>query len=75
MYGTGQIFRRCLMVPSAKMLCTIHGRRRILNAKVPRLERSANFSNASQFNSYYLEDGSFLKMKSLIVGYTFPIAN
>ncbi len=41
-----------------------------LNAKVPRLERNATFSNTGQFNSYYLEDGSFLKMKSLIIGYT-----
>jgi TonB-linked SusC/RagA family outer membrane protein len=42
------------------------------NAKVPRLERSSNFSTTQQFNSYYLENGSFLKMKSLILGYTFP---
>lgn len=42
------------------------------NAKVPRLERSSNFSTTQQFNSYYLESGSFLKMKSLILGYTLP---
>ncbi len=41
-------------------------------AKVPRLERSSNFSTTQQFNSYYLENGSFLKMKSLIIGYTLP---
>lgn len=39
------------------------------NAKVPKLERSANFSNTTQFNSYYLEDGSFLRCKALTLGY------
>lgn len=43
-----------------------------LGAKVPRLERAANFSTSTQFSSYYLEDGSFLKMRSLILGYTVP---
>jgi len=42
------------------------------NAKVPRLERSANFSNSTQFNSYYLEDGSFLRCKALTLGYSIP---
>ena len=41
-------------------------------ATVPLLERSANFSNTTTFNSYYMEDGSFLRMKSLIIGYTIP---
>jgi TonB-linked SusC/RagA family outer membrane protein len=41
-------------------------------ATVPLLETSANFSNTINFNSYYMEDGSFLKMKSLILGYTIP---
>jgi TonB-linked SusC/RagA family outer membrane protein len=41
-------------------------------AKVPLLERSANFSNTTNFNSYYMEDGSYLRMKSLIVGYSIP---
>jgi TonB-dependent starch-binding outer membrane protein SusC len=44
------------------------------NAKVPRLERSANFSNVTQFNSYYLEDGSFLRCKTLTFGYNIPAA-
>lgn len=44
------------------------------NATVPILERGANFSTSTQFSSYYLEDGSFLKMRSLILGYTFPSA-
>jgi TonB-dependent starch-binding outer membrane protein SusC len=43
-------------------------------AKVPILENSANFSNTTQFNSYYMESGSFLKLKSLVIGYTIPSA-
>ncbi len=43
------------------------------NAKVPKLERSANFSNSTQFNSYYLEDGSFLRCRALTLGYTLPV--
>ncbi|PUZ27314.1 TonB-linked outer membrane protein, SusC/RagA family [Chitinophaga costaii] len=43
-----------------------------LNAKIPVLETSANFSNTGAFNSFYLEDGSYLKMKSLTLGYTLP---
>lgn len=42
------------------------------DAKVPVLERSANFSNATQVSSYYMEDGSFLKCRSLVLGYTVP---
>jgi TonB-linked SusC/RagA family outer membrane protein len=45
-----------------------------LNAKVPRLERTANFSNTTEFNSYYLENGSFLRCKSLVFGYNLPSA-
>ena len=42
------------------------------NAKVPILERSANFSNTTQFTSYYMENGSFLRCKSMVLGYTLP---
>ncbi|MDQ2721352.1 MAG: TonB-dependent receptor [Bacteroidota bacterium] len=41
-------------------------------AFVPLLERAANFSTTKNFNSYYMEDGSFLRMKSLILGYSIP---
>jgi TonB-linked SusC/RagA family outer membrane protein len=44
------------------------------NAKVPRLERGANFSTTTQFNSYYLENGSFLRCKSMVLGYNLPSA-
>lgn len=42
------------------------------SATVPILEKSANFSNSTVFNSYYLEKGSYLRAKSIIIGYTFP---
>ncbi|HVU85271.1 MAG TPA: SusC/RagA family TonB-linked outer membrane protein, partial [Puia sp.] len=41
-----------------------------LNAKVPILETNGNFSNSGVFNSYYLENGSYLRCKSLSIGYT-----
>jgi hypothetical protein len=44
------------------------------NAKVPRLERGANFSTTANFNSYYLENGSFLRCKSMVLGYSVPTA-
>ncbi len=44
------------------------------NATVPILENSANFSNTTVFNSYYKENGSYLRMKSLVIGYTLPAA-
>lgn len=42
------------------------------DAEIPVLERGGNFSTSQQFSSYYMEDGSFLKMRSLILGYTLP---
>jgi TonB-dependent starch-binding outer membrane protein SusC len=41
-------------------------------ARVPVLERSANFSTTNNFSSYYMENGSYLRCKSLILGYTLP---
>jgi TonB-dependent starch-binding outer membrane protein SusC len=41
-------------------------------AKTPIAENASNFSNNSVPNSYYLEDASFLKLRSLILGYTLP---
>ncbi|HTR30368.1 MAG TPA: SusC/RagA family TonB-linked outer membrane protein [Puia sp.] len=37
--------------------------------KIPMLEQSANFSNSGAFNSYIMENGSFLRMRNLTVGY------
>jgi TonB-linked SusC/RagA family outer membrane protein len=42
------------------------------NGKTPILERSANFSNTTQFNSYYMENGSYLRCKQLQIGYSIP---
>ncbi len=42
------------------------------NARIPILETSANFSNTGVFNSFYMEDGSYLRLKSLTLGYTLP---
>ncbi|HEY4334481.1 MAG TPA: SusC/RagA family TonB-linked outer membrane protein, partial [Puia sp.] len=38
---------------------------------VPMLEQSANFSNSTAFNSYSMESGSFLRCRTLTLGYTF----
>lgn len=40
------------------------------DTKVPMLEQSANFSNSGVFNSYTMEDGSFLRCRNLTIGYT-----
>ena len=42
------------------------------NGKTPILERSANFSNSTQFNSYYMENGSYLRCKQMQIGYSIP---
>ncbi len=39
---------------------------------VPKASNTSNFSTSEQVNSYYIEDGSFLKMKNLQLGYTLP---
>jgi hypothetical protein len=44
------------------------------NAKTPIAENESNFSNNAVFNSYYLENASFLKCKSLMLGYNLPSA-
>jgi hypothetical protein len=42
------------------------------HATIPMLTRQANLGNTAAFTSYYIESGSFLKLKSLQVGYNFP---
>lgn len=42
------------------------------NGRTPILERSANFSNTTVFNSYYMENGSYLRCKQMQIGYTLP---
>jgi hypothetical protein len=38
---------------------------------VPMLEQNANFSNSTAFNSYTMESGSFLRCRTLTLGYSF----
>jgi TonB-dependent starch-binding outer membrane protein SusC len=40
------------------------------NAKIPQAQTASTFSTDGVPNSYFLEPGSFLKCKSLIIGYT-----
>jgi hypothetical protein len=42
-----------------------------LNAKDPIATTATGFSNTATINSWYVEPGSFLKMRSLQIGYTF----
>ncbi len=39
---------------------------------VPKASNKSNFSTNTQSTSYYIEDGSFLRLKQLQLGYTFP---
>jgi TonB-dependent SusC/RagA subfamily outer membrane receptor len=41
------------------------------NTSVPMASNTSNFSTNTQNMSYYIEDGSYIKMKSLQLGYTF----
>ena len=38
---------------------------------IPRLTQDDNNENFTKFSSFYIEDGSFLKLKNLQIGYTF----
>jgi hypothetical protein len=41
-------------------------------ATVPKASNKSNFSTNTQACSYYIEDGSYLRLKNLQVGFTFP---
>ncbi|GAB2692885.1 TonB-dependent receptor [Mucilaginibacter koreensis] len=41
------------------------------NAKAPIVETATTFSTTDQINSYYVQNGSFLKLRSVQIGYTF----
>jgi TonB-dependent starch-binding outer membrane protein SusC len=43
------------------------------NAKAPIQENTSTFSTDGVPNSYYVEDGSYLRLRSLQVGYTLPV--
>jgi hypothetical protein len=40
------------------------------NARLPIVENSSNFSNQAVFNSSLIESGSYLRLKTLMLGYT-----
>jgi TonB-linked SusC/RagA family outer membrane protein len=40
------------------------------NTNIPKIESVSNLSTAGIMNSFYVEDGSYLKLRSLILGYT-----
>jgi TonB-linked SusC/RagA family outer membrane protein len=42
------------------------------NTDVPKASNKSNFSNNTQSVSYYVEDGSFLRLRNLQIGYTLP---
>ncbi len=41
-------------------------------ATTPKASNKSNFSTNTQSNSYYIEDGSFLRMRTILLGYTIP---
>lgn len=41
-------------------------------ASTPILEDAANFSTSNVANSYYMEDGSYFRMRNIQLGYTIP---
>jgi TonB-linked SusC/RagA family outer membrane protein len=42
------------------------------NTSVPKASNTSNFSTNTQVTSYYIEDGSYIRMKNLQLGYTIP---
>jgi TonB-linked SusC/RagA family outer membrane protein len=42
------------------------------NTTVPKASNKSNFSTNTQSTSYYVEDGSYLRLKNLQIGYTIP---
>ncbi len=42
-----------------------------MNAKAPKQELAATFSTSQVPNSYYVEDGSYMRLKNIQLGYTF----
>jgi TonB-linked SusC/RagA family outer membrane protein len=42
------------------------------NTDIPIFETASNFSTNTQSNSFYVEDGSYVRLQTLTLGYTFP---
>lgn len=45
------------------------------NTSIPKASNDSNFSTNTQSTSYYVEDGSYLRLKNLQIGYNFPKAS
>lgn len=43
-----------------------------LDAEIPVFESASNFSTNTQANSFYVEDGSYLRLQNISLGYTLP---
>ena len=43
-----------------------------LNAEIPVFESASNFSTNTQSNSFYVEDGSYLRLQNITLGYNLP---
>jgi len=43
-----------------------------LGATIPVFESASNFSTNTQSNSFYVEDGSYLRFQNVTLGYTLP---
>ena len=44
------------------------------DAAFPKASAKSNFSTSQEYSSYYIEDGSFFRLKNLQIGYTFDNA-
>jgi hypothetical protein len=43
-----------------------------LDATIPQVEKTSNFSTSNVENSFYVEDGSYLRLQNVTLGYTLP---
>ncbi|MDF2157459.1 TonB-dependent receptor [Algoriphagus sp. CAU 1675] len=43
-----------------------------LDATIPIVDRTSNFSTSTVANSFYVEDGSYLRLQNVTLGYTLP---
>lgn len=43
-----------------------------LDATIPVVEKTSNFSTSNVENSFYVEDGSYLRLQNITLGYTLP---
>ena len=58
----------------ARLFFMTAGLRTNTTATVPKASNTSNFSTNTQVCSYYIEDGSFARLKNLQIGYTLPKA-